>query len=303
MKKLLCLAVSFCMLLPYVCSMAYGEDDYPDPSLIPDESYRSVVMQNDFESDADLDKFVEGTWPTQGGSATEPNGIVSYTPSGNDNRIYLRRPYVNASDVKKIAIRIKAPAAIEELKVYFAVGYGFNDDCTFSVTNIEPSEDFQTIVIDTSQNALWSGTVSATGITLNGSEIINQTFDFDYVYFYGDYKPAYTDTGTSRAYEFDSVNYGFHAGGDIYDPVVYNGELWAKVTGAGSYIETDDGTFNMRARSIPSIRISYTNETAGTAGKLYFKTTGDYCEENSFEFSPAQAVSYTHLTLPTIRLV
>lgn len=280
MRKMICIAMAFCIFSSCLHFAAYGEDTYPDASSIPDEEYRELVLANDINSSDDLDSYI------QNGTANVQDGIASYTPTNEDNRILFKRPGINAADAEKMIIRVRIPVEITDLIVYFSVGSGYSEERTFRVKDVQPSDEFQTITIDTSSNDLWNGTITSFGITIRGG--IGATFDFDYVYFYGGYRPAYTDDNSSRIYEFDSIDYGFEANENVSDAVVYNSELWARVTGLDSYFTTSEGSFSMRARSIPSIRLSYINDTAGTTGRLYFKTDGDYSEENSFEFAIEQ---------------
>ena len=96
---------------------------------------------------------------------------------------------------------------------------------------------------------------------------------------------AYTEDETKRIYDFDAADYGFYGNDQIADAIIYESELWAKVTDSNSYFTTG-GDFSLDAAKVPKIQISYQNQTSGTKGKLYFITDAekDYREENSYTF-------------------
>lgn len=157
---------------------------------------------------------------------------------------------------------MKVPVAVNEIVLYFAHIYSdgsadWSEERTFHITDITPSDDFQSFYINTGSNTAWNGTIGKYGITIKGG--VGQRFELDYVHFLGDYKTAYTEDERQRAYEFDTTDYGFDVNEYVSEPVPYNSELWIKSAGPEAAITTKD-RFEMNATEIPRINIAYKNK-------------------------------------------
>lgn len=263
MKRVLCLALAICLCCTCVGFSAYAEDAYPDIDAMTDEAFRTLLSKNEADSWNEIGGYIHN------GTVDVADGVVNYTPNDNDNGFFFHpSPSVIAAETKKIKMRIKVPVKINELKIYFENELGLSEDRTFILTDVQPSDEFQIIDIDTSKNAAWTGTIHNYRISITGA--VGQTFAVDYVYFYSDYNPAYTEDERCVRYDFNTKSYGFAGNAGVTDLVPYNSELWMRICGADAALTTTDAAFSVEAALIPQIQISY--QTPGTEGKLYFTT-------------------------------
>ena len=285
MKKVFSMILALCFCVSCIHFSAFADEDYPNPDTIDDAMYRSLTATNDIESEYELRDYQQNV-----NISLVDKSIVYYSPKDEDNRLYCWPiPDVNAGATKKIEIRMKVPVAVNEIVLYFAHIYSdgsadWSEERTFHITDITPSDDFQSFYINTGSNTAWNGTIGKYGITIKGG--VGQRFELDYVHFLGDYKTAYTEDERQRAYEFDTTDYGFDVNEYVSEPVPYNSELWIKSAGPEAAITTKDG-FEMNATEIPRINIAYKNQTSGTKGKLYFKTSQDedYSDDRCYELN------------------
>ena len=256
---------------------------YPNPSDIPDESYRTMVWANELNDSSEIDEW------SQNSDKTLSNGVVYYTPHSTENMLYFQtNNNLNADNAKIIEIRIKIPVTINDFTVYFPDSSGsFNEACTLHYGQVQASEEYQRLIIDTSANNEWYGTKGSYRIRINGG--VESTFEIDYVRFWGDYNLTYTEDEKKIVYDFNTPDYGFNVNEFISNPVPYNSELWIESAGDGAALTTNE-EFEVEALEIKRICVSYNNQTQGTKGKLYFKTSldTDYNDECSFEFDILQ---------------
>lgn len=292
MKKMLCAALIMCLCCPYMHSAVLAEesaaeeytvaDSYPDADSIPDNMYRTLMGKNDVDSQSEIGGYIHN------GEISMGDGIVSYTPNNDDNGLFFNpTPAIIAGDTEKIELRMRIPVAVKTLKLYFVNELGLSEDRILVVEDIKPSEEFQTITINTAISPAWSGTVTQYRISIMGAP--GETFDIDSVYFYSGYNAAYTEDDKCRLYDFDSKDYGFEGNQYASDIIPYDSELWARIAGADAAFTTAEG-FEMEAEQIPRIRISYNNMTPGTVGKLYFTTETEktYNDECSYTLDIAE---------------
>ena len=144
MKKVFSMILALCFCVSCIHFSAYADEDYPNPDTIDDAMYRSLTATNDIESEYELRDYQQNV-----NISLVDKSIVYYSPKDEDNRLYCWPiPDVNAGATKKIEIRMKVPVAVNEIVLYFAHIYSdgsadWSEERTFHITDITPSDDFQ----------------------------------------------------------------------------------------------------------------------------------------------------------------
>lgn len=217
------------------------------------------------------------------------DGAAKFKITNKSNMSYgkVEGNSVLRNKVTKVAVKLRPSSTITP-QVYFS---GTNEaiDSTRMLTLpiVAASEDFKVVSVDTSSNENWGKGTDLTRyrLSFSGAEA-GDVVEVDWVRFYTDIIPEYTETVKSISYDFDGTNYGFEKVGNISDVVAYNGELWSKVTGAEDGIQTKTSS-SYEASEVKRIDVKYQNGTSGSVGKIYFTTDTckEYCEECSFSFT------------------
>lgn len=282
LSYLLCLSILGGALGAVNISAAEEDTDfYPAANVTADESYREIVSKNDMDSTSEVKDYIQDAEVI-----SVADSVTTYSTKSEDNRIYFYpTPAVSTEKAKKIELRMRIPVEISEIIIYFSHGgTDWAEERTYHITDVQPSDEFQSFYITTASNSEWTGSVDQYGITVKGG--VGAAYAIDYVKFYGDYKKPYTENEQYRIYEFDTPNYGFECNEYITDPVLYDDELWIKTDGGDAALTTSEGSFEADAEKIPQIKLSYNNQTTGTQGRLYFATESapGYSDERCYVF-------------------
>lgn len=177
-KKIFCASMVLLLLLGLLAFPTCADEIYPD---------RDVVFANEFDSTGEISSaygFV---------SRSINDGIASVVPQSTDNGAYLSVPMVPAAEVGRIAISFRTSVSLS-IRLYFIPdGTAIDEAKTFSFTNIQPSEDFQTVYIDTGVNANWKGNIKQYRLSFYGTAAVGQTIELDFVRFYSPTWPVNDD--------------------------------------------------------------------------------------------------------------
>ncbi|MBP3361107.1 MAG: S-layer homology domain-containing protein [Clostridia bacterium] len=216
------------------------------------------------------------------------DGVAEFEITNKTNMAYAKEATVKIqrNKIAKVAMKLRSTAQITPQVYFSGTGEAIDSTRMLALPIVAASDEFKVVSADTSSNELWGAVPDLTRYRLSFSGANDgDKVEVDWVRFYSDVIPSFTEDEKCITYDFEGTEYGFESIGNVSDAVVYDGKLWARVTGDG------DGFYrslqpNVSAEDIKRIDIAYKNESPGSKGKLYFTTDAceEYCEECCFTF-------------------
>ncbi len=276
-----------------------GEETEPDEPGVPDEPVEEWPVAQPEEAGfegrtiiygVEMDKSsVFNDWG-QGISKYPPDiidGVAKFEITNKTNMSYGKETSINVprNKIAKVAMKLRTTAQITPQVYFSGTDEAIDSTRILALPIVTASDDFKVVSVDTSSNAKWADVPDLTRyrLSFSGAEP-GDTVEVDWVRFYSDVIPAFTEDVKCISYDFDGTEYGFECMGNVSDAVVRNGELWARVTGEEDGFTSKKTAY--KADDIKRIDIAYKNDTPGSKGKLYFTTDTcqEYCEECCFTF-------------------